>query len=180
MGSQLGFIFNANDCIGCKSCEIACKNENQLEAEVDWRRVTMLSDKFFISVSCNHCASPECFRVCPENAFTKRADGIVLIDSNLCSACGKCKEACPIDAPQYNMQTHKFNKCQMCYQRQDQGKLPACVEACTTGALRTADLERSYPNLVSTLKGFENMGITQPSIAFQPIKGEKQRYFIKE
>ncbi len=178
MTNQVGFIFDADSCIGCKACEVACRNENKTFDGVKWRRVTKISEDTFLSVSCNHCNNPECFRVCPENAFTKRHDGIVLIDSSLCNGCKICVEACPYNAPQFDPETNKVTKCQMCYPRQDQGLLPACVEACTTSALGLVDLETFVdPNAVPAIEGFPDIRITQPSIVFYPQR-KKDRYFL--
>lgn len=178
MTNQVGFIFDADSCIGCKACEVACRNENKTFDGIKWRRVTKISEDTFLSVSCNHCNNPECFRVCPENAFTKRHDGIVLIDSSLCNGCKICVEACPYNAPQFDPETNKVTKCQMCYPRQDQGLLPACVEACTTSALGLVDLETFVdPNAVPAIEGFPDIRITQPSIVFYPQR-KKDRYFL--
>jgi Fe-S-cluster-containing dehydrogenase component len=177
---QLGFIFNADVCIGCKACEIACRNENGTTGSVLWRKVTKVSPDQFLSNSCNHCSSPECFRVCPEHAFIKRHDGIVLIESGLCNGCGLCVDACPYEAPQFDYETQKVSKCQMCYQRQDKGLPPACVEACTTLSLQVTDLEQFHDrDAVPTIEGFPDIRITHPSVAFYPVK-PKHRYFLNE
>lgn len=179
MFRQMGFSFHADECIGCRACEIACKNENHTPPSIRWRKVIKGSSDFFLSMSCNHCDNPECFRVCPERAFTKRRDGIVEIDESRCTGCGLCIEACPYDAPQFNPETQKVSKCQMCYPRQDAGLAPACTESCTTGALKLVDLNRFHdPNTVCTLPGFPDIGMTSPSIVFYPVKPRK-RYFLK-
>lgn len=178
MTTQMGFIFNADTCIGCTACEIACRNENNTQGNIRWRTVSRISSESFLSVSCNHCNSPECFRVCPENAFMKRHDGIVLIDSNRCTGCQLCVTACPYGAPQFDFETHKVSKCQMCYPRQDKGLLPACVEACTTNALELTDLENFYdPEVVPSIQGFPDTFITQPSVGFYPVKDKKRHFF---
>lgn len=179
MFKQMGFSFNADDCIGCKACEIACRNENQTPSSIRWRSVKRTGTGQFLSASCFHCDSPECFRVCPERAFTKRRNGIVEIDESLCSGCQLCLTACPYHAPQYNPETQKVSKCQMCYPRQDAGLLPACVESCTTGALSIVDLAKfSHPDAVRSIPGFPDIHITSPSVVFYPAKPRK-RYFLK-
>lgn len=179
MFKQVGFSFNADHCIGCKACEIACKNENQTPSHISWRRVHHVAPEIHLSISCNHCDNPECFRVCPEGAFTKRRDGIVVINESLCNGCQLCVSACPYHAPQFNPETQKVSKCQMCYPRQDAGIEPACVESCTTGALRLVDLiEFDDPDAVTTIDGFPDTSLTNPSIVFYPVKPRK-RHFLK-
>lgn len=177
----MGFLFNPNLCIGCQACEMACRNENHTPAEIHWRSVQKNALGVYISVSCHHCENPECFRVCPQRAFTKRKDGIVEIDSARCDGCGGsalCVKACPYGAPQYNPETNKVTRCQMCYPRQDHGLYPACVEACTTGALALVDLNTAPAvNTVKIIPGFSNIQLTKPSILFYPLENVK-RYFI--
>ncbi len=179
MFKRLGFLFNADFCIGCKACEVACKNENQTASAVMWRKVQDLSEEATISISCNHCDSPECFRVCPEKAFSKRQDGIVQINTELCSGCQLCLTACPFSAPQFNLETRRVSKCTMCAERQDNGLPPACIEACTTSALRIVDLNQfKDPAASLTLPDYPFTQTTKPSIVFYPVK-PKQRYFLK-
>ncbi len=180
MFSRMAFLFNADDCIGCMACEIACKNENHTPPNVRWRKVSRNTGETHLSISCNHCDNPECFRVCPAGAFKKRRDGIVTIDSSLCTGCQLCVKACPYEAPQFDPASQKVSKCQMCHPRQDAGMPPACAEACTTGALSLIDL-CAFDDIeaVPTLPGFPDIGLTRPSILFYPAK-ERKRYFINE
>lgn len=177
---QLGFIFNPVKCISCRACEMACKNENSCKENVFLKRLVKIDKKEFIPISCNHCQNPECLRVCPENAFIKRMDGIVIIDESRCTGCSLCIDACPFEAITYNVKTAKVSKCQMCESRIDQGLQPACVSACSTHALAVEDLyeiqtdhlSRQYKNYPSTL-------ITNPSIVFKNnVVKEKKHFFI--
>lgn len=175
-----GFIFNVERCVGCRSCEIACKNENKTAPGVQWRRVTQNQDGTYLSISCNHCSSPECFRVCPEHAYVKRRDGVVLIDSNLCSGCKTCVSACPYKAPQFDYAQNRTGKCNFCITRQKEGLLPACVSACPTGALQMTDLSQNLKEgTVATVEGFPDIRLTKPSIRFYPSK-PKKRYWLKD
>jgi len=166
---RMAFLFDANLCIGCRACEMACRNENHTPANIHWRHVEKIGEGTYLSMACNHCDSPECFRVCPKHAFSKRKDGIVEIDSSLCNGCRLCVNACPYGAPQYDINTNKVTRCQMCYSRQDNGLLPACVEACTTGALAIIDLnEIQQTETVEAIPGFRDLKLTKPSIRFHP------------
>lgn len=183
MFKRMGFLFNPNACIGCQACEMACRNENHTPVEIHWRKVSLLHSGVYLSMACNHCDSPECFRICPRRAFTKRPDGIVEVDSSRCNGCnGKhlCLSACPYNVPQYDPATDKITRCQMCYPRQDHGLPPACVEACTTGALTVANInELSLSGLSAEIPDFRHSKLTNPSLFFYPIKKVK-RYFLKD
>ena len=178
MIKQLGFLFTVDRCIGCNACTIACLNENNQSTNVSFRRVKSINNNHFLSISCNHCDSPECFRVCSNNAFTKRQDGIVELNNDLCDGCGICLSACPYGAIQYNPGNRKVEKCNMCNLRQHKGFLPSCVQACTTSALQLIDLyEEPMVKSVTKIDGFFNPRLTKPSIRFIPQK-PKKRYWV--
>jgi anaerobic dimethyl sulfoxide reductase subunit B len=139
------FALDASACSGCKACQAACKDKNQLPLGVLWRRVYEVtggswkqegvawSNTLFaynLSLSCNHCVHPKCAGVCPVDAYTVRADGIVVLDSSKCMGCGYCAWACPYDAPQYDQAAGRMTKCDFCYDNLDAGLAPACVSAC--------------------------------------------------
>lgn len=179
MNRQLGFLFDPERCFGCKACEIACRNENKQETTYSWRRVSLTPEGGYLSVSCNHCNSPECFRVCPQRAFTKNSDGIVEINPDLCNGCGICISACPYGAPQMDKRTKKISKCQLCKHRLEDGLQPACVEACSTKALQLIDINRSEKiHFTPSIPGFPDIRLTNPSILFRPPR-QKQRFWLK-
>lgn len=178
MTEQMGFLFNPERCVGCKSCEMACKNENTTPVNVNWRRVSSLGSGN-LSISCNHCESPECFRVCPQRAYVKRRDGIVLINVNRCDGCMTCVSACPYEAPQFDLEKHKASKCTFCVERREAGLLPACVSACHTGALSIINTDHPPQNTVADIDGFPDIRLTKPSIRFNPVR-EKLRYWIQD
>lgn len=176
---QRGFLFDPDRCFGCKACELACRNENNSETPLSWRRVDKTVAGRYLSISCNHCDSPECFRVCPERAFIKNKDGTVSINSDLCTGCSLCINACPYGAPQYNVNTHKVSKCDLCSHRLAENLQPACVEACSTDAIQLIDLNTFHDiNAVKTIEGFPDIRLTNPSILFYPPT-EKKRYWLK-
>jgi anaerobic dimethyl sulfoxide reductase subunit B (iron-sulfur subunit) len=128
----------------------------------EWRRVTTIeegatalnpdgtfdvtTDRRYLSVSCNHCENPSCVKACPQSNITKDADtGIVTVGEN-CISCGRCKTACPRDAPQFYDRKYaeyeltdpkrpRMTKCNLCIDRIKDGLKPACVAACWNRAL---------------------------------------------
>lgn len=179
---QYRFIFNLNLCIGCRSCEIACRNEFAAKGGERWRwlfeiEANSIRDSQYLSLSCNHCESPECFRVCPERTYRKRRDGIVLHDPQRCSGCGNCVRACPFKVPRYSAATGKVDKCNMCVHRLDAGLLPACIQACHTGALGLLNCSQTDPpGSLTTVQGYGKVALTRPSTRFigkqKPLIGE--------
>lgn len=108
---------------------------------------------------CNHCDNPPCVRVCPTKATWQRPDGIVMMDFHRCIGCRYCIVACPYGSRSFNfvdprtaLDMNKVNpdyptrtrgvveKCTLCQERIDVGKIPACVEACPQHALVFGDM----------------------------------------
>ena len=87
---------------------------------------------YAVRQACMHCGS--CAKVCPAKAIVQREDGIVTVDPEKCIGCHYCYQACPFDIPRYG-EDGTMRKCIMCNERVDEGKEPACVEACPTDAL---------------------------------------------
>lgn len=118
----------------------------------DWRRVNANESAFpyplkYTSVACNHCTNPACAEACPMGIIYKEETyGLVLVNNETCISCGKCKDACPWDAPQFYSPDYssydlddpvrpKMTKCTMCLDRIQEGLKPACVAACLNRAL---------------------------------------------
>ena len=94
----------------------------------------------FVPMRCRHCAKAPCIDACPEKAMTKRSDGIVLIDSELCTGCMVCAEACPFGTIQLNPKTQIVEMCTLCVHRVDAGLEPACVCACPSQRMYFGDI----------------------------------------
>ena len=146
--SQYSIIFDADLCVGCQACEVACKQEHNLPVGPRFVHVVPRGPEqiggrlilTFKNIRCMHCGKPPCIDACPEGAITKRPDGIVLIDPELCTGCKACIEACPFGAPQFIPNTGLVAKCDLCVHRVDKGIKPACVRACPTAAIKFGDV----------------------------------------
>jgi len=185
---QLGFVHNNVDCIGCRACEIACKDKNGLAPGPRFRRVQYIEGGTYpqvyaykINMSCNHCAEPACLPTCPTGAlFKRKADGIVDIDSTLCIGCRRCEAACPFGAPQFDVADGIVKKCNMCVDEIEAGRKPYCVMACMMRVLDIGTVEKIWsgelataavgPNdgVVRQVRSMANVELTKPSIGFVP------------
>jgi len=185
---QLGFVHNNVDCIGCRACEIACKDKNGLPAGPRFRRVQYVEGGSFpdvfaykVNISCNHCAEPACLPTCPTGAIWKRPDnGVVDIDSTLCIGCRRCEAACPYGAPQWDAEAQIVKKCNLCIDEIEAGRKPYCVMACMMRVLDVGPIDLLRQNKYETkaiapheqpvraVKNFANPELTNPSIVFVP------------
>jgi molybdopterin-containing oxidoreductase family iron-sulfur binding subunit len=157
----------------CTACLDACREENNVAFhgdsrwDIHWIRKVTLKKKTdsdtagapekSVILLCNHCDKPPCAQVCPVQATYKRDDGIVIVDHHRCIGCRYCMIACPYNARYFNFrddeQWHNKDRpkrshgvaeaCTLCAHRLDVGEKPACVEACTKGALAVGDLDDS-------------------------------------
>jgi len=168
------FMVDVTSCIGCGSCCVADRKENntpegQYRTWVERYVIDMLNnvyvdspfggekgysnmplneaidkdkikEAFFVPKLCNMCDQPSCTQVCPVAATFKTPDGFVIIDNTHCVGCGYCIQACPYGVRFINKNTKTADKCTWCYHRVRKGKLPACVNACPTGARKFGDL----------------------------------------
>ena len=160
---RMGVLVDTTVCIGCRSCEWACKNAHDLQTDPidtyndrsvyekkrrpDEYALTVVNEydnpknsllPTDVKVQCMHCEKPACVSACIVGAFTKHPEGPVTWDSDKCIGCRYCLVACPFQVPSFEYSKAlqpKIMKCDFCFERTKEGKLPACVELCPTEAL---------------------------------------------
>ena len=134
-----------DSCIGCHSCAVVCKQENNVGLGTFYNKVLTVGpsgtypdlEMYYLPVSCQHCDNPECVSVCPTGASYKRDDGVVLVDHSKCIGCQYCVMACPYGVLKSDRIEHKeIMKCNMCVHRSSDKKgAPMCVEKCPMQAI---------------------------------------------
>jgi Fe-S-cluster-containing dehydrogenase component len=123
-------------CWGCRTCEVACKQENRaadgvklIAVREEWSAATNAAPDLVYQVNlCRHCDEPPCADACPEEAISKRDDNLVIMNYDLCTGCQACIEECPYDAIAYDVDRSIAQKCNLCHHRVDQGLIPACAD----------------------------------------------------
>ncbi len=153
------FLIDMTKCTGCRGCQVACKQWNQLEAEETeffsgegYQNPPAMSEYTFTRIKfrdfqkngqnefafykemCMHCADPACASVCPVGAFEKTEEGPVIYKADRCIGCRFCMIACPFGVPKYEWSKGLplVKKCTGCYSRLKEGLQPACATACPT------------------------------------------------
>ena len=150
-------LVDTTRCMGCRACQVACKQWNQLKAVETsfggtyenppslsartWTKIQFFESPNggpkwrFRKQQCLHCENASCVAVCPTGAAQKRENGIVVIEQSICAGCKYCIEVCPFGTPQFDEESGTVIKCRFCHDRVENGLEPACVKACPTGAL---------------------------------------------
>lgn len=133
MGNNL-LIVDPVKCTGCGECEVACSNRNTQLHNSDGACLHIVNmnsdDGFYLPVVCQHCEDPPCMAVCPKGAiYRDDKSGGVLIEKNLCIGCGMCVFACPTGAMEFDGNSGRAFKCDLC-----EGD-PVCVGVCDVKAL---------------------------------------------
>ena len=143
---RAGMLVDLDRCIGCHSCSVSCKTENEVPLGNFRMRVRYLEqpdDKqiSFTPLICMHCVDAPCLKACPSKAIRREDDGRVFIDENRCDLEKECVEACPYGAISINVEKEVAEKCDFCTHRTEVGLDPACVSNCPTDALVFGDLD---------------------------------------
>ena len=151
---------DTSTCIGCKACEVACQEWNDLplvatQQTGSYQTMPALAAEFWNLIrfreqetkdggfvwlmrkdQCMHCEDPGCLAACPApGAIVQYENGIVDVNPAQCIGCGYCVSGCPFDIPKFSASTGKMAKCTLCVDRTQVGLEPACVKSCPTGCL---------------------------------------------
>jgi formate dehydrogenase iron-sulfur subunit len=198
-------LIDISKCIGCKACQVACMQWNDLRDEIgtnvgvldnpgdltpySWTvmRFSEISkpdgnlEWLIRKDGCMHCEDPGCLKACPApGAIVKYANGIVDFISENCIGCGYCIAGCPFNVPRISKTDNKAYKCSLCSDRVKVGLEPACVKTCPTGAIMfgsKTDMTHRAEKRVNDLKerGFQNAGLYDP----QGVKGTHVMYVLQ-
>jgi formate dehydrogenase iron-sulfur subunit len=167
---RMGFFTDTSVCIGCKACEVACKEwntvpedgieltgmsyDNSVGLSADtWRHVAFIEqrkpvadgkDEFrwlMASDVCKHCTHAACLDVCPTGALFRTEFGTVVVQEDICNGCGYCVPACPYGVIDRREDDGRAWKCTLCYDRLGAGMEPACAKACPTESIQFGPLD---------------------------------------
>ena len=165
---RMGFFTDTSICIGCKACEVACKEWNLVPEDGplaltgdsydntgalganSWRHVAFVEQQrqdqeglrwLMSSDVCKHCSSAACLEVCPTGALFRTEFGTVVVQADVCNGCGYCVPACPFGVIERRQDDGRVFKCTLCYDRLKDGMQPACASACPTDSIQFGPLE---------------------------------------
>jgi formate dehydrogenase iron-sulfur subunit len=193
-GESYGFFTDTSVCIGCKACEVACKEWNQLQGNEatfladsfdntgqldaqNWRHVKFVehvpdqsaapgngSAWLMMSDVCKHCNHASCMDVCPTGAIVRTEFNTVFIQQDVCNGCRNCISACPYGVIGMNQQTGTAHKCTLCYDRLQGGLEPACAKACPTQSIQFGPLSELQHTADVRLATLHSQGATQAQL----------------
>jgi len=189
---EVAKLIDISKCIGCKACQVACMEWNDLRDTVGknvgvYDNPADLSDQSWTVMrfsevevqtgklewlirkdGCLHCADPGCLKACPApGAIIQYSNGIVDFNEEHCTGCGYCIMGCPFNIPRLSKKDNKVYKCTLCSDRVAVGLEPACAKTCPTGAIvfgSKEDMLRHAQERLIDLKerGYQKAGLYNP------------------
>jgi formate dehydrogenase iron-sulfur subunit len=187
---EVAKLIDTSKCIGCKACQVACSEWNELRDEVGSNAGTydnpndLSADSWTLmrfaeyenpdsgnlewlirKDGCMHCAEPGCLAACPSpGAIVKYANGIVDFNQDQCIGCGYCITGCPFDIPRISQKDKKAYKCTLCSDRVAVGLEPACVKTCPTGAIVFGSKEDMQVHAAERIVDLKERGFDQAGL----------------
>ncbi len=183
---RMGFFTDTSVCIGCKACEVACKEWNKVPEDgleltgmsydntgslsaSTWRHVAFIEqivragDSRWLMSSdvCKHCTEAACLDVCPTGALMRSEFGTVVIQDDVCNGCGYCVSACPFGVVGRRETDGGAHKCTLCYDRIGDGLTPACAKACPTESIQFGPLDELRERAQGRLRELHDAGTPQ-------------------
>jgi formate dehydrogenase iron-sulfur subunit len=198
-----GFFTDTTVCIGCKACEVACKQWNQLPDDgfsfsglsydntvqlsaSSWRHVAFVeqTDRWLmLSDVCKHCARAGCLEACPTGAIIRTEFDSVYVQPDICNGCGYCVVACPFGVIDRLEDDGRAWKCTLCYDRQRADLEPACAKACPTDSIQFGEISELRAKAEQRVADLHARGITDAYLygadaAFQPGTEGLNAFFL--
>ncbi len=193
-------LIDVSSCIGCKACQVACMEWNDLRDEIGNTNGTYDNPRDLTPQSwtvmrysevempvqdegtrlewlirkdgCMHCEDPGCLKACPApGAIVKYQNGIVDFISENCIGCGNCVMGCPFDVPRISQKDNKAYKCSLCSDRVTVGLEPACVKTCPTGAIRFGSKEDMHEFAAERIVDLKERGYANAGVYDPPGVG---------
>ena len=193
MPEPMGFFTDTSICIGCKACEVACKEWNQLPAAnggvtalsgdsydntrqldgLHWRHVRFVEqfseDRtagrwLLMSDVCKHCVRAGCMEVCPTGAIIRTEFDTVVIQADVCNGCRDCIAACPFGVIGMNPVSGTAQKCTLCYDRLKVGLEPACAKACPTDSIQFGTIRELKERAAARITQLDRQGVKGASL----------------
>ena len=188
-------LIDTSTCIGCKACEVACQEWNDLHIVpttqtgtyqtmpsldanywnlIQFREREIGQDFAWLlrKDGCMHCGDPGCLKACPApGAIVQYQNGIVDVNPDNCIGCKMCETGCPFDIPRYSEQTGKMSKCTLCVDRGQVGLEPACVKSCPTGCLEFGDKTDLVARANARVEQLKQNGFPQAALYDPPGVG---------
>jgi len=184
---RMGFFTDTSVCIGCKACEVACKEWNHVPEDGlnltgmsydntiglgadTWRHVAFIEQKqpadgdvrwLMSSDVCKHCTHAACLDVCPTGALFRTEFGTVVVQEDICNGCGYCIPACPYGVIDQRQGDGRAWKCTLCYDRLGTGLEPACAKACPTDSIQFGPLDELRERAAGRLSQLHEAGVAE-------------------
>ena len=180
---RMGFFTDTSVCIGCKACEVACKewnhvpedgltftgmsydNTTSLSADT-WRHVAFIERRkpdglqwLMSSDVCKHCTHAACLDVCPTGSLMRTEFGTVVVQEDVCNGCGYCIPACPYGVIDQRKGDGRAWKCTLCYDRLTVGLPPACAQACPTESIQFGPLDELRARAAQRVGALHDAGV---------------------